>query len=372
MGEVIAEDDNNGDGESRKKKPKMLESVTKKIQLKSRGKVFGVVRENYLRSDIPCRSELCFENCSHVTEENADTEKKQSRLPAELTHYLIPATDTVNKFMEILELEEMTGMILIQTVVNNIQQASLRHYRRLCGFLRDPRNASVFFPNEFFKSTYVQRESSCESVEEWQHRMLFRAGCWYYDHLGGQKPIVILTEEEAIIKRFSTERIEVFVMSMKQYLDMFWSHLTHAQELLKALEFAAANPTEDRTKDYFEYYKPEVLEAGLRAGKFVSGRLSVNKHLAHTEATVTRGGEREKTGASDSDILISGNIVMTTSDEILCLYQVTETGTEQWTGTLLWWRSCPRASGRPGPADWWRRTLTGRRTRAGAGPGGLM
>merc|ERR1719232_1026984 len=94
---------------------------------------------------------------------------------------------------------------------------------------------------------------------------------------------------------------------MKQYLDMFWAHLTHAQELLKALEFAAANPTEDRTKDYFEYYKPEVLEAGLRSGKFVSGRLSVNKHLAMTEAFVARGGAHEKTGSSDADILISGN-----------------------------------------------------------------
>ena len=97
------------------------------------------------------------------------------------------------------------------------------------------------------------------------------------------------------------------------------------QELHKALEFAAANPTEDRTKDYFEYYKPEVkgtglllvqahlssilqvLEAGLRAGKFVSGRLSVNKHLALTEAFVSRGSSHEKTGASgDTDILISG------------------------------------------------------------------
>ena len=50
-----------------------------------------------------------------------------------------------------------------------------------------------------------------------------------------------MTDEEAVIKGFSTERIEVFVMSMKQYLDMFWAHLTHAQELHKALEFAAAN-----------------------------------------------------------------------------------------------------------------------------------
>ena len=185
MGEVVTENEDDKSGDSVKKKPKMLESVSKKIQLKSRGRVFGVVRESYLRSDIPCRSALCFENCSHMTEENVDTEKKQSILPAEVTHYLIPATDTVNKFMEILELEEMTGMILIQTVVNNVQQSSLRHYRRLCSFIRDPKNASVFFPNEFFKSTHVQRDNDCESVQDWQHRMLFRVGCWYYVYYEG-------------------------------------------------------------------------------------------------------------------------------------------------------------------------------------------
>ena len=108
-------------------------------------------------------------------------------------------------------------------------------------------------------------------------------GCWYYDHLGGQRPMVILTEDDAVIKKFSTQKVEVFVMSMRQYLDMFWSHLTAAKELFKALEFAAANPAEDRTKEYFEYFKPEALESGLKTGKFVSGRLNVNKHLAQTE-----------------------------------------------------------------------------------------
>ena len=76
MGEFVTENEDDNSGDSVKKKPKMLESVSKKIQLKSRGKVFGVVRESYLRSDIPCRSALCFENCSHMTEENVDTEKK--------------------------------------------------------------------------------------------------------------------------------------------------------------------------------------------------------------------------------------------------------------------------------------------------------
>ena len=95
--------------------------------------------------------------------------------------------------------------------------------------------------------------------------------------------MVILTEDDVVIKKFSTQKVEVFVMSMRQYLDMFWSHLTAAKELFEALEFAAANPAEDRTKEYFEYFKPEALESGLKTGKFVSGRLNVNKHLAQTE-----------------------------------------------------------------------------------------
>ncbi len=39
--------------------------------------------------------------------------------------------------------------------------------------------------------------------------------------------------------------------------------------------------------DYTEYYRPEVLEAGIRAGKLVPGLLRVNKHLSQQEAFVT-------------------------------------------------------------------------------------
>ena len=57
-----SDDDEDTDTATTAKRPKiMLESISKKINIKTRGKVFGVVRENYLRSDLPCRSQLCFE-----------------------------------------------------------------------------------------------------------------------------------------------------------------------------------------------------------------------------------------------------------------------------------------------------------------------
>ena len=42
-------------------------------------------------------------------------------------------------------------------------------------------------------------------------------------------------------------------------------------------------------KEYTEYYRPEMLEAGIRSGRLVAGILAVNKHLSQQEAFVTRG-----------------------------------------------------------------------------------
>ena len=206
--------------------------------------MFGVVRENYLRTDIPCRSDVCFEDCSHKTE----TESKQSVLPNDVTHYLIPFTDVASKYMEILEFADISGVIFPQTVVNSIQQSSLKHYKRICNFVRDPKNSSIFFPNEFFKSTYLHRASG-ETITEWQNRMIYEVGVWYYEHLGGQKPVVFISEDENVIKTFSTKRIEVFVLNLKAYLDMFWSHLTAAIEVFNSIQHAANSPTEEKSKD---------------------------------------------------------------------------------------------------------------------------
>jgi len=290
--------------EQARKPPVMLESVSKKIQLKARGRVFGVVRENYLRTDIPCRSEVCFESCSHQTEES----KKQSILPKDVTHYLIPFTDVANKYMEILEFAEISGVIFPQTVVNSVQQSSMRQYKRICSYIRDARNRSIFFPNEFFKSTYLHRNNS-ESITEWQNKLVYQVGIWYYEHLGGQKPVVFISEDADVIKNFSTLRIEVFVLNLKQYLDMFWGHLTTAMEVYKSIQVAAAHPEEEKSKEYFEYYKTEMLESGIKSGKFISGRLNVNKHCSRTEAFVARGGvnDSNKSGGSGTDILIAGN-----------------------------------------------------------------
>jgi hypothetical protein len=65
-----------------------------------------------------------------------------------------------------------------------------------------------------------------------------------------------------------------------------------AREAYKAIaasqrEGAAEEGGGPEVRDYTEYYRPEVLEAGIRAGKLIPGLLRVNKHLSQQEAFVT-------------------------------------------------------------------------------------
>jgi hypothetical protein len=64
-----------------------------------------------------------------------------------------------------------------------------------------------------------------------------------------------------------------------------------AREAYKAIAASQReNLTEEggpEARDYTEYYRPEVLEAGIRAGKLIPGLLRVNKHLSQQEAFVT-------------------------------------------------------------------------------------
>ena len=117
-------------------------------------------------------------------------------------------------------------------------------------------------------------------------------------------PIVLVSEDSQIIEKFGHLKVEVFVMSLGDYLQRFWPSLTRAISLHKELVQAASVP-EGKVEGYFEYFKPEIVESGLKSGRFVSGRLSVNKHLGQTEAFVSRNSKDNDKGGG-GDVLVWG------------------------------------------------------------------
>ncbi|XP_068410159.1 DIS3-like exonuclease 1 isoform X3 [Eschrichtius robustus] len=147
-------------------------------------------------------------------------------------------------------------------------------------------------------------------MEKWQSRSIYNAATWYYHHCQDRMPIVMVTEDEEAIQQYGSETEGVFVISFKSYLDNFWPDLKAAHELcesiLQSRRERENESQESHGKEYPEHLPLEVLEAGIKSGRYIQGTLSVNKHRAQIEAFVRLQGASSKDSGLVSDILIHG------------------------------------------------------------------
>ncbi|XP_069078997.1 DIS3-like exonuclease 1 [Pleurodeles waltl] len=268
-----------------------------------RGRSVRIVREHYLREDVPCASCLCPGGCIQAP--------GGKQLPEDLTHYVVPDWMVVQDYLEILEMPELRGLIFTQTACQAVQHyRGRRQYNKLRNLLRDPRHDCILFANEFQRYSYLPREKN-EPTEKWQTRCIYNASAWYYHHCVEQIPIVMVTEDEEAIQQYGSETGGVFVISLKSYLENFLPDLLSAQELYDSISQAKQgreSETQDtHGKEYPEHLPLQVLEAGIKSGRYIQGVLNVNKHRAQVEAFVRLEGTSSKESDLQSDILIHGN-----------------------------------------------------------------
>ncbi|XP_029430598.1 DIS3-like exonuclease 1 isoform X2 [Rhinatrema bivittatum] len=220
-----------------------------------KGKTVRIVREHYLREDVPCSTALCQAACAN----------EGKLLSDDVTHYLVPDWKVVQDYLEILELPEMGGVIFMQTACQAVQH---------------------------------QRGRRC----------IYNASVWYYHHCRGQMPVVMVTEDDEVIEGYGSETGGVFVISFKNYLEDFWPDLKAAHELyesiLQSQRERESESQENRGKEYPEHLPLEVLAAGIKSGRYVQGVLNVNKHRAQSEAFVRLQGTSNKKTDLQSDVLI--------------------------------------------------------------------
>lgn len=276
----------------------LLVKSEKMVRVKVRGKTVDLVREQYLRTDIPCGAQGC-PNC--VQGEN------KSRLPSDnVSHYLIALPDVAIKYLEILEFPEITGMIFPQTVVQQVlHDGGKRLYTRLCNIVRDIRKESFMFVNEFCQQTYVSRRTG-ESLAAWRVRAVYNVGLWYHSHFDGQIAIVLITENAEVIKQYQYETDGVFVITLGNYLKNFFPTLETAFNIYESLgALLSIEETSESTTDFAEHLQLEILENGVKVGRYYQGMLRVNKHHAKTEAFVSFLSV-DNTEELASDILVLG------------------------------------------------------------------
>ncbi|XP_029807274.1 DIS3-like exonuclease 1 isoform X3 [Suricata suricatta] len=186
---------------------------------------------------------------------------------------MIPDWKVVQDYLEILEFPELKGIIFMQTACQTVQhQRGRRQYNKLRNLLKDTRHDCVLFANEFQQHCYLPRERG-ESMEKWQTRSIYNAAAWYFHHCQDRMPIVMVTEDEEAIQQYGSETEGVFVISFKDYLDNFWPDLKAAHELcdsiLQSRRERENESQESHGKEYAEHLPLEVLEAGIKSGRYI-------------------------------------------------------------------------------------------------------
>ncbi|ROL52738.1 DIS3-like exonuclease 1 [Anabarilius grahami] len=263
----------------------------------SKGRKVRVVREHYVRQQVPCGNSFCQANCHNIGKV----------LSSDVTHYVVPDVGVVRDFLEILEFRELQGIVLTQTAYQTVQHTrGRRHYNRLRALLKDPRHDCVLFANEFQQYSYCPRDKG-ESQDKWNTRKVYNAAVWYYNHLAGLRPVVMITEDTDTISEYSALNSGVYVISTQDYLLSFWPDLQAAHDLYNSIaQTLQERESEGAEKVYAEHLPAEVLEAGIKSGRYIQGILSVNKHRAQNEAFVRYEGSASKNTELNSDVLISG------------------------------------------------------------------
>uniref|UniRef100_A0A3Q2CZW2 DIS3-like exonuclease 1 n=1 Tax=Cyprinodon variegatus TaxID=28743 RepID=A0A3Q2CZW2_CYPVA len=207
-------------------------------------------------------------------------------LPGDLTHYVVPDAGVVLNYLDVLELTELQGVVFTQTACEALRSKG-RFYNHLRNLLKDPRHDCILFANEFQTYSHCPREKG-ESQETWQ-TCVYAAAVWFYNHLAGAMKVVMITEDQDAVARFGSLNSGVFVISVQQdYLQNFWPDLQEAHEVYRNIsQVLQEKESEDSQREFSEHLPAEIVEAGIKSGRYLKGTLNVNRYRAQSEAFVT-------------------------------------------------------------------------------------
>jgi exosome complex exonuclease DIS3/RRP44 len=129
---------------------------SKTILVKNRrGNVVKIVREHYLRDDIPCSLPQCTSTCPAITPTNLKgiSDRPQVTIDGKFAVFLCDFTVAMYQ-IDILEHPKVQDMILAYTVLDQVREKSPVVMNRLRACAADPSKHFHVFPNEYQKYSY--------------------------------------------------------------------------------------------------------------------------------------------------------------------------------------------------------------------------
>ncbi|CAN8098806.1 unnamed protein product [Discula destructiva] len=269
----------------------LASNISSKVYVRSTksGKVQKIVREVYLRQDIPCSSNLCS-SCLKTAPRDAAGKVPPfvlSKEPAGTRaypngHYLVPDT---NAFLTAMDLFEQSSafydVIVLQVVLEELRGRSLPLYNRLIGLTKSDEKRFYVFFNEFRLETYVTRETG-ETVNDRNDRAVRKAVKWYADHLShaarkaSKVPtVVMLSNDRDNLRKAKDDGLAA--ASLGDYV----KGLENAEELMDMIPETQAEVTRLRKPGehlYPEYYSVSKMMTGVKGGLLHQGIFSVSPY----------------------------------------------------------------------------------------------
>ncbi|XP_061301268.1 exosome complex exonuclease RRP44 [Pezoporus flaviventris] len=267
------------------------------------GAVVKVVREHYLRDDIPCGAAACRLCPLRPDAPAPSLEARPGGAASSLCpapHYLLPDTNVLLHQIDILEDPVIKNVIVLQTVLQEVRNRSIPVYKRIRDVIQTPEKHFYSFTNEHHRETYIEQKKG-ETSNDRNDRAIRVAVKWYSEHLkkieDEEKTQVIFLTNDRINKEKALEE-GITAYTCEEYI----KSLVANPELVDRLACVSDEGKEiESGKIIFPEHIPlSKLQQGIKSGNYLQGtyRASRDNYL---EATVWVHGDAE-----EKEIVIQG------------------------------------------------------------------
>jgi len=321
-------------------------NIASKVFIRSTksGNVRKIVRELYLRQDIPCSSKLCSACLASVpADANGNgnftissvsllfhlsfltvapfilSDKPAGTKSYPTGHYLVPDTNALLNGMDLFEQKSaFYDVIILQTALEELRNRSLPLYNRLISLTKSEEKHFYVFFNDFRLETHVVREKG-ETINDRNDRAIRKAVSWYGKHLQQAlksskrsktvPTVVMLSDDKENLRKARADNISA--CSLSDYV----SGLDDADRLLDMID-ASRQGQETRgsaaEQIYPYYYTLSKMMTGITAGTLHQGIFNVSPYN-YLEGSVHAPAFDKSLlvlGRENSNRAISGDVVV--------------------------------------------------------------
>ena len=286
------------------------------VKVTGRGSVTKVVKEHYLREDIPCGVLGC-QQCVSLTGESGvnifdPTEPTLPNSHMTTPHIILPDTNILLHHLDVLETDFFHNVVILQTVLEEVKGNSLAIHRRIRSLIAQPAKRFFVFSNEHHKETFIEKLEG-ESENDRNDRSIRKSAAWYMRHLQTNNlpyGVVLLTNDAE--NRRLAQSSGIFAMRLVQYCEGFTGakDLEALMDMLESAKDSFEDSTNILKEQFVEYLSVEQLQVGIENGVFFKGTMQVSPYNKQNGSITIEGKTIRVIGVKNMNRALQGDFVV--------------------------------------------------------------